>query len=332
MEILPSTVDIQLNFILILLVYVIYYLQSFGEITNLLIAFFLSLSGFYILFFVDYLPPFFGLIYFILGTTQLNKILIKLKGDVENDFLKIPDSIIRLYPLIGSSGIIIVFYLNIFYLDDDISSNDYIAILFGIILIFYKTINSFNPFLSNFAKIMFALLSLILVLPRIFILFSTGEIDNSFDKEIVYYFLNLPLGKFLYLLGIPTQSELITLSFYTTDGNLLKVDITRSCSGLHSVAIFISAFVAYNFAEQKKFGIDLFLFSLLGIFVSYLANLFRMLIIILVGIYFGYDELLWTHHNVGWIIFSLWIFLFWKFYIDYNERMDNYSKDGIIKD
>ena len=111
MEILPSTVDIQLNFILILLVYVIYYLQSFGEITNLLIAFFLSLSGFYILFFVDYLPPFFGLIYFILGTTQLNKILIKLKGDVENDFLKIPDSIIRLYPLIGSSGIIIVFYI-----------------------------------------------------------------------------------------------------------------------------------------------------------------------------------------------------------------------------
>ncbi len=41
----------------------------------------------------------------------------------------------------------------------------------------------------------------------------------------------------------------------------------------------------------------------LGIARTYLANIIRMAIIVIVGYYYGMDALLWTHANMGWLIF-----------------------------
>ena len=56
---------------------------------------------------------------------------------------------------------------------------------------------------------------------------------------------------------------------------------------------------------------DLFLLLGIGIMLSYVANIFRMSLIIVVGHYYGYEALEFTHANLGWI-FHFWIFIFWK--------------------
>ena len=36
-----------------------------------------------------------------------------------------------------------------------------------------------------------------------------------------------------------------------------------------------------------------------------------MVLIVLVGHYFGLDTMLFVHEYLGWIIFTIWVFLFW---------------------
>ena len=68
---------------------------------------------------------------------------------------------------------------------------------------------------------------------------------------------------------------------------------------------------------HKNFSKNLFFLVFIGFFWTYFANLLRMVIIVLAGHYRGGDALLWTHNNLGWIIFTLWVALFWRlFFVD----------------
>jgi exosortase/archaeosortase family protein len=68
--------------------------------------------------------------------------------------------------------------------------------------------------------------------------------------------------------------------------------------------------------EQLKTKL-LVLVLALGLLVAYLGNLFRMVVIGIVGYYDGLDSLLWAHRNVGWIIFLTWSAVFWFLVMKY---------------
>ena len=70
---------------------------------------------------------------------------------------------------------------------------------------------------------------------------------------------------------------------------------------------------------------------LLGTLASYFANLFRMLIIVIVGIYFGPDALFWTHTNLGSFIFLLWMLIFWRYILDPFIEDNNLSAPLIVQ-
>ena len=61
--------------------------------------------------------------------------------------------------------------------------------------------------------------------------------------------------------------------------------------------------------DGKFDKIAVYLF-LLGICFAYFANLIRMILIIIVGHYYGIEALIFVHNNLGWLIFTLWIFIF----------------------
>ena len=65
---------------------------------------------------------------------------------------------------------------------------------------------------------------------------------------------------------------------------------------------------------NKNTGKEMYWLIFLGILMSYIANLIRMTIIVIVGHYYGIESLLWTHENIGWIIFTIWMIIFWQIF------------------
>jgi len=161
---------------------------------------------------------------------------------------------------------------------------------------------------------------MLLIIRRLIVIYFYDNLYLDFDRLIVFNFLNKPLQKILLLLGYSASSDLSTLRFYDLNNNLQAVDIARNCSGLQTVSLFISFFSSYVLVVKRKIGLEALVFILFGIILSYIANLFRMLIIVLVGIHYSIDQMLLIHHNIGWLIFTAWFFVFWQIYLFFSQE------------
>ena len=139
------------------------------------------------------------------------------------------------------------------------------------------------------------------------------------DNQIEYL-LSAPLSKTLNLIGIQSWYE-GRLVFYPdlSLSLIVAVDITEGCSGLYSIFVFLSCFMSYLFSSTKEFNIQMLFSAMIAIMVSYVANIIRMVIIVIFGHYYGSDALIWTHKNVGWMIFTFWFMLFWYLFIKFEE-------------
>src|SRR5256885_1700502 len=99
-------------------------------------------------------------------------------------------------------------------------------------------------------------------------------------------------------------------------GIQVTVVITTACSGIYSFGIFASAFVAFVLTEYDRLTGRIWLLLALGLMSSYIANVLRMVVIVLVGYYADSGQadlqnMLIAHSYAGWIIFLAWIALFW---------------------
>jgi len=295
---------------------IINYLRLLDNRSRLFILALIIFEGFNSLFSIgSYLPSHFGLLILIVGLYLIKNELDEYSlNSNKPDYLGINDNYLNLFPYIGFLGICFIHVFNTYLRNDTYGSNDFLAIFLCTILILYKKINFFNSYIVNFTLISLFISNILLVIPRLLYFISEGSIEESFDNKVVYYFLNLPINQILTALGFDVFSKSSVLKFYTIQGTMESVDIGRTCSGLHSVAIFISAFMSYSILENRKLDSSTFNYTILGILVSYFANLLRMLIIVLVGIYIDFETMMWVHSHLGWVIFTIWIFLFWNFY------------------
>jgi exosortase/archaeosortase family protein len=96
----------------------------------------------------------------------------------------------------------------------------------------------------------------------------------------------------------------------------VTVVITTSCSGIYSFGIFASAFVAFVLTEHQGMSRRVWLLLGLGLLAAYVANVLRMVVIVLVGYYTDtsptdLQNMLIAHSYAGWLIFLGWISLFW---------------------
>ncbi len=200
-------------------------------------------------------------------------------------------------------------------------THDQAAILFGAAMVAYPFVPARYARERDFVFLFSLALALILVVPlALFRLFS----DNPGASVDVYstYALAPQTSGILNLIGV--RNDIVINSAYDgpgihfwTAGNVeMTVFITSACSGIYSVAIFSSAFAAYVLTEQRKLTLRVEAFFALGIFLAYVANVLRMVVIVWVGYRFdtpGTDmqNLLFAHSNIGWIIFLAWVAVFW---------------------
>lgn len=214
-----------------------------------------------------------------------------------------------------------------------LGSNDYVGLLLAGILISYYKIPKKYSVERDFALLFAIFLFTFLVIPTTLLQLTSdgGTVDTN--SPLTYYFLAMPTAALSNLLGIPVISPftdpITLLPVYHImqvpgpDGYPLNLSISLSCSGLYSVAIFVSAFIAFIAVEYKKFDLKVGVLLGMGIVLAWIANIIRMTIIVIVGHYYGMDAMVWTHNNIGELIFMAWVILFWLFMFKYFGVLDS---------
>ena len=236
------------------------------------------------------------------------------------------------FPVMGVLVIAAVAVFNIAIKKElDFGGNDIVMLLLGAILLGYHHIPKSYKREKDFAIIFFTLLCVIVVIPTTLYNYQYGTTEGDWDDEevpnsqIVDVFLARPVSKLVDITGVYSYNEGIAIFYeknydYSDDDDpraLGRVSIALGCTGLYSVSIFLSGFTAFILVEYHQFDQKVGILLGLGILSSYIANLLRMAIIVLVGSYYGTDALLWTHENLGEFIFLIWIAIFWSFMFNY---------------
>jgi len=232
------------------------------------------------------------------------------------NFLSLNGKLRPYFPIIGAVIIVADLLYNIFLsATPGLLTHDTVVLLLGSALIVYNFVPEKYGKERDFALLFFIFLVLILVIPLLLARAFLGNFEESVNLYSAYM-LAPQVSFFLNLLGIKSSVDWINLAFTTARGQEVIVGITTACSGIYSFGIFASAFIAFVFTEYKKIDLKVLALLALGIFTAYLANILRMVTIILVGYYYDTPEtnlqfMLQAHSNAGWIIFLGWIALFW---------------------
>jgi exosortase/archaeosortase family protein len=231
--------------------------------------------------------------------------------------------LVRLFPVAGI-GLIVTDLAYNFLLSSspDLLTEDIIVLLTAAALIAYGFIPGRYARERDFALLFFVGLDLLLVIPLLVVRQITGNFDASVD---VYSWTALApeLSAILSFLGVVNSVHAVYgftapgLTFtpikMTTPVTLL---ISTSCSGIYSFGIFASAYAAFLLTEYERPSRRLWTILTLGFLASYVANLLRMVIIVLIGFYSDSQQsdlqnLLLAHSYAGWLIFLAWLALFW---------------------
>lgn len=326
----PILLFLAVVFVLLILQFYIIKSNKIDRKWKILISILLIFQGLSITILDNKIPWYIGLILFLISGWNLFKIIKSspfnsntntISSNLLN-FLTNEGKYTNYFLPIGLIILVLDLIANLTLFDGKIGSNDMVVISAAFVWSLYIFIPNDYSNERDFIFIFINILVIILVLPllvfKIYSIFSDmsfieGASSTSvLQDKIVNRFLTIPLSKILIFFGYKVFPESNFLNFYLEDGTRASVEIAESCSGIYSVMIFIAAFIAFIANEYNRF--DFFVLSLLilGILTAYFSNLIRMTIIVLVGHYYGIDNMLFVHSNIGWIIFLIWISVFWS--------------------
>jgi len=321
------------NILIIALIFFMFILNSI--ISNKNYKFFIfslfALEGLTILLFSSHIPYYYGsaLFLFSLSFIRLNSEDILTYFSLNSSFYSTSFFI----PLLKKYSLLIGLLLFLFsiFLHFIINTVSFDRLFLFLIFLSFS-ISSFNFIPDTYSKernftiLFITLFCFIFIVPALFLellhYFTSDTVQmqneiNPLYSRLVSFFLSAPLVASLKILGYTVWAEgdiiffeNLALSPTTTS----SVKIGKSCSGLYSVGLFITFYTTFILLEYNgKFDKIAFYLFLLGICFAYIANLIRMILIIIVGHYYGTDALLFVHNNLGWLIFTIWIFIFMRF-------------------
>lgn len=230
----------------------------------------------------------------------------------------------------------VLFYNVYFQVNTYLGSNDYVVLLLALSIGSYHYVPQKYSVERDFMLMFIFMLFLVVVIPTTYYAQTYGTTeggweDDNPDSSIIHFLLAKPLAflinTFFDIPHIDVNGVLLT--YHDIDGHRLEISIALGCTGLYSASIFLSAFISYILVEYRQFDSKVGLFLILGIITSYIANLLRMIIILLVGYYYGMDALLTAHANAGELIFMFWIAIFWGLMFKYLEIKVPWEQEGV---
>jgi exosortase/archaeosortase family protein len=231
--------------------------------------------------------------------------------------------LVPFFPVLGVALIIADLVYNwVLSATPALQTEDTIVLLAAISLLGYDRVPDRFARERDFLLLFFIWLNVILVVPLLIARLASADLEKSVD---VYSWLALAPQTSAVLSALGVNNQLHAVAGSTAPGLTftpehlsvqVTVVITTACSGIYSFGIFASAFVAYVLTEYQDLSNRIWLLLGLGFGTAYIANVLRMVIIVLVGYYTDTAEtdlqnLLIAHSYAGWLIFLGWIALFW---------------------
>jgi len=203
-----------------------------------------------------------------------------------------------------------------------VQSEDTMVLLAASALLVYRFVPGRFARERDFVLLFFMGLNAILVVPLLLARAYYADFERSVD---LYSWVALAPEASLVLSLLGVVNTVHSVSASTAPGLTftplhvplqVTVVITTACSGIYSFGIFASAFVAFVLTEYERLSPRVWLLLALGLITAYVANVLRMVIIILIGYYTDSAEtdlqnMLVAHSYAGWLIFMGWIGLFW---------------------
>src|SRR5438128_9447674 len=231
--------------------------------------------------------------------------------------------LVRLFPVIG----VMILCADLLYnlklsASPGLQTEDTIAILAAGVFIVYGFVPPSFSRERDFVLTFVVALNAILVVP----LLLARAWEANFERSVDFYSwvaLAPQTSAVLRLVGVENTIHPVAgatapgLTFTPQHvGVQVTVVITTACSGIYSFGIFASAFVAFVLTEFQRPARRLWLLLGFGMATAYVANVLRMVIIVLVGYYTDTTEtdlqnMLIAHSYAGWLIFLGWIGVFW---------------------
>lgn len=240
--------------------------------------------------------------------------------------IKIVDTVVRRIGgpyVVSVSGFLIIALVllwNFLYsARPELGDIDTLSLLFGGLLALYPWLVRAIRLETVFALIFLGLVVVLLVVPQAIIALS-GDSTSRVGNWYVHYMLAAPFAGILNLIGISASSEGNLVVMEMQDGTIQALGISAYCAGLYSFSIFVSAFVSFVLVFERLPRKLLALVLGLGLAAAYVGNLFRMVVIGVVGYYRGIEALLWAHENAGWMIFLAWSAVFWYLVIRFADK------------
>lgn len=316
-----------------LLLSILYYF-NFTRRFRILVSFLAALEGFSSIMISSKYSALFGLSLFFISTNYLlrnNRITRVSNSHPQNisSKLKIITAYRPYFSIVGSIFILLIFIYSFNFSNRYLGHFELLLLLNFTFWILYNYIPTNFSWERDFTFLFLNMIILIVVLPGIIFLIIDGASFYNEDK-LIEIFLTRPLFNIFSITGILSTYHGNTISFIASDGNIQKVLIAAQCSGIFSVQIFLSAFIAFVLMEFSLKETSTLFLLVIGVFLSYIANLLRMLIIVLVGYFYGMEALLVTHAYAGWLIFSLWMLIFWHFLMRNFTLESNSDESNIL--
>ncbi|RLI71112.1 archaeosortase C [Archaeoglobales archaeon] len=233
-----------------------------------------------------------GVILFIIAVILISK--IEIKGG------KVKQSKYRL--ILGVSVVMAVIVYNI-KTNSTLGTLDMMTTLFGISLIAQdlnkediRKMGLFGMYMSGVFIILFLIF---------FSMFNRFNIDliHQFD----HHFVLLPTVFIIKAAGIPIH-VIGTETVYIQGVEEMSVIIGGPCSGLYSMFLLIATVIAYSRMERVERKKVMLLLAI-AVLVAYIANLTRVVILYIVGFFYGVDTMMLVHVHLGWIIFIVVMFI-----------------------
>src|SRR5438093_2804821 len=231
--------------------------------------------------------------------------------------------LVRLFPMVGVMMLAADLLYNLrLSASPGLQTEDTIAILAAGVFMVYGFVPPRFSRERDFVLSFVIALNAILVVP----LLLARAWEANFERSVDFYSwvaLAPETSAVLRLIGVentvhPVAGATAPGLTFTPQHLVVRVTvvITTECSGIYSFGIFASAFVAFVLTEFQRPARRLSLLLGFGMATAYVANVLRMVIIVLVGYYTATGEtdlqnMLIAHSYAGWLIFLGWIALFW---------------------
>ncbi len=204
--------------------------------------------------------------------------------------------------------------------ETNLRMEDFVVTLFALSLILYQSAPLKLHEQRDF--VILYLMFLTIVFAGIWKLYSliTGESYGRITTYAEYYFITIPVVSVVNLFGVDAHAVLnlsgIGLSNiieYQYEGRLIRLGIGVGCSGLYSAGLFFSAFLAFVLVRYQTVNARILAGLGIGLFVTWLSNILRMVVTIIVGSEFGAPALATFHMYFGIIAFMCFVVIFWYF-------------------